>query len=106
MEKKLTIQAVSGAIRATKGIITSAKYSGGKRIRSNGVYAEVRRFSGEIVLDYWTGGYQHAFAEAQIALPKVITQLESKGFKVVEKEERYGFSSDLTKKVLIVELAN
>lgn len=107
MEKKLTIQAVCGAIRSAKGIITSSKYpSSSRRIRSTGVYAEQRRFSGEIILGYATNGYQHAAEEAKAALPKAIAHLESKGFKVVEKEERFGFGSDLTKKVLIVELAN
>ena len=107
MEKKLTIQAVCGPIRSAKGIITSAKYaSSSRRIRSTGVYAEQRRFSKEIILDYATNGYQHAADDAKVALPKVIAHLELKGFKVVEKEERFGFSSDLTKKVLIVELAN
>jgi len=103
MTTKLTIQAVSGAIRATKGIITSAKYSGSsRRLRSNGAYAEVRRFSGEIVIDYWTGGYQHAYTEAKTMMPKVIAALEAKGFKVVEKQER----SDMTRKYLVVELAD
>lgn len=104
---KLTIQAVCGAIRTTQGVITSKKYpSSSRRIRSSGVYAEQRRFSGEIILDYATNGYQHGAEEAKVALPKVIAHLESKGFKIVEKEERFGFSSDYTKKVLIVELAD
>jgi hypothetical protein len=102
---KLTIQAVNGAIRSTEGISKSHKYNKGGGIRSIGAYAEVR-WDKSIILDYWTSGYEHNRRDAKTAIPKVIAKLESKGFTVVEKEERYGFGSDLTKKVLIVELAD
>lgn len=102
----LNIQAVSAAVRSTKGIQTSAKYSSSsRRIRSNGAYAEQRRFSKEIIIDYATNGYEFARKEAEVAMPKVIAQLEAKGYKVLEKEEKLSFS-DSTRKVLVVELAN
>jgi hypothetical protein len=105
MENKLTIQAVSGAIRATKGIIASTKYpSGSKRTRSTGIYAEVRRYYKDIKLDFETCGYDHAFKQAQIDMPKVIAALESKGFKVVTKLESFGFGPEDNREVLIVEV--
>ena len=107
MEKKLTIQAVSGAIRATKGIITSSKSTdaGSTKIRSIGAYAEVRRFSKEIVLDYWTAGYKHERENAEIVIPKVIATLEERGFKVIRKQEPGWYGSSQTREVLVVELA-
>ena len=107
MSKKLTIQAVTGAIRATKGIITSSKstHAGSTRIRSIGVYAEIRRFSKEIVLDYWTAGYKHEARDAELAIPKVIATLEERGFKVIRKQEPGWYGSTQTREVLIVELA-
>lgn len=101
----LTIQAVSAAVRSTKGVITSAKYEGSsRRTRSNGAYAEQRRFSKEIIIDYATNGYDHAAKQAKVEMPKVIAQLEAKGFKVVAKQER--ISSEITREILVVELAN
>ena len=102
----LSIQAVSGAIRATKGIVASTKYpSGSRRVRSVGIYAEKRRFSGEIILDIWASGYEHALKRAREDWPKVIATLEAKGFKVVKKQERFLASSDIYKDIFIVELA-
>ena len=101
---KLSIQAVSGAIRATKGIIASTKYpSSSRRVRSVGIYAEKRRFSGEIILDIWASGYEHARKRANEDWPKVIATLEAKGFRVVKKQER--LIGDMYKDVFIVELA-
>jgi hypothetical protein len=106
MEKKLTVQAVSGAIRATKGIISSAKFQGSSRlVRSTGIYAEKRRFSGEIIIDVWTSGYEHAARRGKEDMPKVIETLESKGFKVIEKQEAAFYGTDIKRTVRIVELA-
>jgi hypothetical protein len=107
MEKKLTIQAVTGAIRATKGIITSSKstHAGSTRIRSIGAYAEVRRFSKEIVLDYWTAGYKHERQNAEMTMQKVIATLEERGFKVIRKQEPGWYGSTTAREVLVVELA-
>jgi hypothetical protein len=107
MENKLTIQAVSGAIRTVKGISTSRRYTGSssRNIRSIGAYAEQRRFSKEIIIDYWTSGYKHAGEASKREMPKVIEALEARGFKVVTKHEPFGFGCDLMQEVLVVELA-
>lgn len=105
MEKKLTIQAVSGAIRATKGIISSAKFVGSsRRVRSTGIYAE-KRPNGQIIIDIWASGYEHAMRRGKEDMPKVIATLEAKGFKVVEKQESLYFDRSSTRTVRIVELA-
>lgn len=107
MEKKLTIQAVSGAIRATKGISSSAKYTGphSRNIRSVGAYAEVRRFSKEIIIDYWTHGSKYYAERSKEEMLKVIETLEQRGFKVVRKQEPGWYGSTSTREVLVVELA-
>jgi hypothetical protein len=102
---KLTIQAVNGAIRSTEGISKSHKYNKGGRIRSVGAYAEVR-WDKSIILDYWTSGYEHNRRDAKTAIPKVIATLESKGFKVVPKEEPFMGGSKIMTQVLLVELAD
>lgn len=105
---KLTIQAVSGAIRATKGITSSAKYSGAhsRHVRSTGAYAEVRRFSKDIVIGYWTNGSELSSKRAAEEMPKVIASLEERGYKVIRKQEPSWYGSSTTQEVLIVELAN
>jgi hypothetical protein len=101
---KLSIQAVSGAIRATKGIIASTKYpSSSRRVRSTGIYAEKRRFSGEIILGISTSGYEHARKRAEEDWPKVIATLEAKGFRVIKKQEK-SFGDSL-RDYFVVELA-
>jgi hypothetical protein len=82
MSKQVTVQAVAGAIRATDGILKSHKFTkSGKGIRSVGVYVEKNSY-GEIVLDYWTAGYNHQALKADQALANVITTLARKGFAV------------------------
>ena len=100
---KLSIQAISGAIRATKGIIASTKYpSSSRRVRSEGIYAEKRRFSGEIILGIYTHGYSQAQERANQDWPKVIATLEAKGFRVIKKQEK---SFGLLRDYFVVELA-
>jgi hypothetical protein len=107
MTAKLSIQAVSGAIRATKGINVSARTTGRKSrsYRTTGVYAEVRPVTNDIKLGFWTKGYSTMKQDAETDIPKVIATLESKGFKVVRKSEPFGFNTNHFEEVLIVEVA-
>jgi hypothetical protein len=105
MEKELTIQAVVAVIRSTKGIRRSQKYSGSKRIRSFGVYAEVERFSKEIVIGFDYGASLNPIyygSEAEIELEKVFANLRLKGLAVIEKQEPcfYGSSQMQTKYIV------
>jgi hypothetical protein len=102
----LTIQAVCGAIRATKGIEVSAKSTRRKSrmVRSSGVYAEVLPISNEIRLNYSTHGYSTFEERAKKEMPKVIETLESRGFKVVKKLENMGYGQRM-REILIVEVA-
>jgi hypothetical protein len=102
----VTIQAVSGAIRSTKGIQRSAKYSSSARaIRSSGVYAE-KNSSNEIVIGFATNGHTAVYAnEIAPSLAKVTETLNSRGFKVVEKTRTYGFTNKITSTYLVVEVA-
>ena len=106
MEKKLTIQAVSAVITNTEGITRSTTYKrSSRRTRSVGVYAKVRGYNGEIILDYCTHGSEYATKRSKVEIPKAIEKLESKGFKVVTKEEPFMAGSKIMNKVLVVELA-
>lgn len=98
----VSVQAVAGAIRATKGITRSAKYpSSSRSVRSAGVYT-YKNYAGEIGLDFWTNGRASLYTPKD-DLAKVVATLESRGFKVIEKQERFGFSSDLyTTKLYVV----
>lgn len=88
----VSVQAVAGAIRATEGIQKSHRYTGsGRGIRSCGVYVQ-KNADNEIVLDYWTGGYNHQAERADQALANVITTLARKGYAVqpTVKKSYYG----------------
>lgn len=94
MDKQITVQAVAGAIRATKGIKISHKYAtnkysiGGSSVRSTGVYTE--KCYGTIVIDFWTGGNHKFYAEQSAKeLSAVIETLRSKGMSVIERTQGY-----------------
>ena len=102
MTQTVTVQAVAGAIRATKGVTKSHKYKSSSRsVRSCGVYA-TKRFNGEIELDYWTSGYKHHADRSVGELALVIATLESKGFEVIEKLENSWGLSIQTKHLIVV----
>lgn len=91
---QVTVQAVAGAIRATKGIKVSHKYASNKRkigssaIRSTGVYTE--KCYGTIVIDFWVGDWARTYAEQRVTdLAKAIETLRSKGMDVVERTSGY-----------------
>ncbi len=102
----VTVQAVSGAIRSTKGIKVSAKYpSSARSIRSSGVYTE-KNSSNEIVIGFAVNGHGDLYAnEIAPSLAKVTETLNSRGFKVVEKVRSYGFTNKITSTYLVVEVA-
>jgi hypothetical protein len=102
MEKKLTIQAVSGAIRTTKGINVSRKYSSGKLFRSTGVYAEQERFSDRIVMGYWS---THNLSNNAEELARAIETLKNKGFKITEFQVPAFYGSTVLETKYQVELA-
>jgi hypothetical protein len=78
----VSVQAVAGAIRATEGVLKSHRFTGsGRGIRSVGVYVQ-KNSDKEIVLDYWTAGYNHQAERADQALADVITTLARKGYAV------------------------
>jgi hypothetical protein len=80
----VSVQAVAGAIRATKTAEVSSRYThaGAKHVRSAGVYT-FKNYKDEIVLDYWTGGYQHHADRKDEQLADVITTLSRKGYAVI-----------------------
>lgn len=102
MEKQVSVQAVAGAIRATKGITRSSKYpSSSRNVRSAGVYT-YKNYAGEIGLDFWSSARANIYTPTE-DIAKVVATLESRGFKVIEKQVRFGFSSDLfTTKLYVV----
>jgi hypothetical protein len=90
----VTIQAVAGAIRATKGIKVSHKYASNKRtigasaIRSTGVYVE--KSYGTIVIGFWSGDWHKLYAEQSVKdLAAAIETLRAKGMNVVERNQGY-----------------
>lgn len=95
MNKAVSTQAVAGAIRATKGITISHRYTGkgSRSVRSAGVYTQ-QLSDGRIKLDYWTSGYKHHQERVAIELPLVIETLKAKGFDVIEEvESSYMFTT-------------
>jgi len=84
MEKQVSVQAVAGAIRATKTVSVSSRYThaGARSVRSCGVYTQTN-YKGEVILDYWTGGYAHNQERKDIELADVITTLARKGYAVI-----------------------
>jgi hypothetical protein len=105
VNSKLTVQAVSGIIRATKGINYSQKYSAGKLTRSFGVYAEVERFSNQIVVGFETGNLSNTKTQKAEQLAKVFENLTVKGFKVVEKSEPAFYGSSVLETKYVIEIA-
>lgn len=85
------IHKVVGAIQATAGVNKSHKYSGGRNVRSCGVYAiksrfynrETQTFHDAIRIDYWASGYQHHLNRAQSDLDKVFATMAAKGIEVI-----------------------
>ena len=97
-----SLQAVSGAIRATKGISISTKYSGGKMHRSPGVYAEQEKRTNRITIAYWSF---HNSASNSVELAKAIQCLTSKGYKITEYQEPAFYGSSVIETKYQVELA-
>jgi len=89
----VTVQAVSGTIRASKVLASKKASSSSRWSRTAGVYAEVAG-DGAIRLEwaYHTG----LFAEhAQDQLARVIAALEAKGFSVIERPSAMGNQTEL-----------
>lgn len=105
MDKQVTVQAVAAAIRVTKGVSRSHLYpSSSRNIRSTGVYTQKNR-NGQIVLDYWTGGYKHHAERMDTELAAVTETLQAKGFKVVTVMEPAWSGSAATVTKRYVEVA-
>jgi len=86
--KTVTVQAVSAAIRNTDNIMKSHIYKNSARSpRSIGAYTEKNAMN-EIVLDYWTSGYDAQVALKSTTLEAVTATLQAKGFAVVERVQK------------------
>lgn len=84
----VSVQAVAGAIRATKGIKVSHKYSTGRAVRSTGVYVE--KSYGTIVIGFWVGDWAKLYAEQSVKdLAAAIETLRAKGMNVIERTQGY-----------------
>lgn len=87
----VSIQAVSGAIRSTKGVLVSRKYApnkysiGGSSVRSAGVYTE--KCYGTVVIGFWNSKAYSNKSEEN--LTAVIASLRAKGMNVVERTQGY-----------------
>ena len=97
------IHKVVGAIQATYAIQKSHQYSGGRNVRSCGVYAiktrffdrETRTHHDAVRIDYWTSGYKHQQDRAQSDLEKVFATLAAKGIEVLTVTEPWFGHSDI-----------
>lgn len=94
---KVSVQAVAGAIRATKGVTVSKRYThaGARSVRSAGAYAEQSGFYDAetktmreaIKIGYWTSGYKHHADRAETELASVFETLKARGIEVVTRTE-------------------
>lgn len=106
------IHKVVGAIQATYAVQKSHQYSGGRNVRSCGVYAiktrffdrETRTHHDAVKIDYWTSGYTHHQNRAMDDLNKVFATLAAKGIEVLTVEEpAWGGSSYMTTNYYVLE---
>lgn len=91
MDKQITVQAVAGAIRSTKGVLVSRKYApnkysiGGSSVRSAGIYTE--KCYGTIIVGFWNSSSYPNKSEEN--LTAVIATLRAKGMNVIERTQGY-----------------
>jgi hypothetical protein len=105
VNRKLTVQAVSGIIRSTNGINHSQKYSAGKLTRSFGVYTEQERFSNQIVIGFESSNLSNTADQKAEQLTKVFENLAAKGFRVSEKSVPAFYGSTVLETKYVVEVA-
>ncbi len=106
------IHKVVGAIQATPAVQKSHQYSGGRSVRSCGVYAiktryfnrETRTHHDAVRIDYWTSGYQHHQDRAMSDLAKVFATLATKGLEVITvREPAWAGSTSMTTNFYVLE---